>query len=454
MSRLTAVLADAQCQLDSLEELRQAHIRLFPPIHMLPVEILLAIFKLTVKKPYQFSSIQDGPWGLGHVCRIWRQITAAPSSLWSSPYCGSYCNAMLSTVFERSLPLVFHYEINSKRASTDIVKHHSLRWHKITLIGATDSHLQLGDVGPLPLLAAVALRISGQMEPESFAQILHPFQSAPKLQSLKLTIDSRVECLTPLPSAFPWHQLTHLDHSIRWSTFLLDCQLLSHCPDLQSYITQSRDEPGSSDAVHHSKLTFLGIQHVALLRYLQCTSLTGLKLSIATLGKDAIRRYVLPLRTFLGHSPLLTYININAVLGSGRLFPFLSTFTFTNIRKLELKLDIEDDDMCDIQPLVASATPLLFPNLTQFACASSRPMYFCNTERFDQSLFAVIESRWHVEGRGVAQLQLVRLPFKSGYCMMAADERRRMTDSFRVLKEEGLDIAVFWGEGEARQQLL
>ncbi|KAF8919211.1 hypothetical protein CPB85DRAFT_1557631, partial [Mucidula mucida] len=110
IAHLTAVLADAQNQLDYLQELRTAHIRLFPPVHTLPVEVLLRIHKLVVKKPYPFSSIQDGPWRLGHVCRLWRQITSAPSSLWSSasywPSLARICSIpMLRTVFERSSPV-------------------------------------------------------------------------------------------------------------------------------------------------------------------------------------------------------------------------------------------------------------------------------------------------------------------------------------------------------------
>ncbi len=81
VSRLTAVLADAQSQLHSLEKLRSAHIRLSPPIHMLPAEVLLDIFELAVEKPYNFSSIDEGPWRLGQVCRPWRQITRLPSKL-------------------------------------------------------------------------------------------------------------------------------------------------------------------------------------------------------------------------------------------------------------------------------------------------------------------------------------------------------------------------------------
>ncbi|KAF9025171.1 hypothetical protein BDZ89DRAFT_1161875 [Hymenopellis radicata] len=65
VSRLTAVLADAQSQLDSLEELRRAHIKLFPPIHVLPAEVLLKIFELAVEKPYNYSFIKNSPWGLG-----------------------------------------------------------------------------------------------------------------------------------------------------------------------------------------------------------------------------------------------------------------------------------------------------------------------------------------------------------------------------------------------------
>ncbi|KAF9025137.1 hypothetical protein BDZ89DRAFT_89480 [Hymenopellis radicata] len=132
IAHLTAALADAQSQLDSLEEVRIAHNKLFPPVHTLPVEVLLRIFQLVVKKPYHLSSIKDGPWCLGHVCRLWRQITSAPSSLWSFPSCRPssvrICTNMLATVLERALPLTLNFDMHSTGESRDIVQSHSLRW--------------------------------------------------------------------------------------------------------------------------------------------------------------------------------------------------------------------------------------------------------------------------------------------------------------------------------------
>ncbi|KAF9033780.1 hypothetical protein BDZ89DRAFT_1111243 [Hymenopellis radicata] len=232
-----------------------------------------------------------------------------------------YSRAMLATVFERSLPLVFDYSLSSssRAQAINIVTSHSLRWHNVTLSSSPDFFIrQLGGVGPLPLLVTVALRITDWVgfRPKkcTLAQILHVFQSSPKLQSLKLDISSSLlEGLTPLPSAFPWHQLTHLEHSLRSSTFLLDCQLFLHCPDLQSYITHTtREEPGSSDVVPHSKLKFLDIEHVALLRYLQCASLTELKIDtgcIDYVDDEEVEGYTSSLRTFLANSPMLTSIS-------------------------------------------------------------------------------------------------------------------------------------------------
>ncbi|KAF8919224.1 hypothetical protein CPB85DRAFT_1249065 [Mucidula mucida] len=350
VSRLTAVLADAQSQLHSLEKLRSAHIRLSPPIHMLPAEVLLDIFELAVEKPYNFSSIDEGPWRLGQ-----------------------YPKDMLATVFERSLPLVFDYEMTSEGECTDIVESHSLRWQNVTFLGSVDDFLHLRDVGPLPLLVDIVLRIqrrwTGWTECTP-AEILHFFRSAPKLQSLKLTSELALEGLTSLPSAISWHQLTHLEYSIRWSTFLFDCQILIHCPLLQSFVTHSDNEPGSSDVVPHSKLTFLGIQHVALLRYLHCTSLTELKLTGITFGNEglnATQPHVLALRTFLAHSPLLA--SISYVATSAQLCYLISS-TFTSVSIQTFKFDISG--LTDVVlPLVAFATPLLLPKMTVFECTNS-----------------------------------------------------------------------------------
>ncbi|KAF9004905.1 hypothetical protein BDZ89DRAFT_921101, partial [Hymenopellis radicata] len=58
---------------------------LFPPIHQLPVEVLLEIFHLTFEKPYNvFASSRSGPWLLGKVCRRWRQVAWSCPSLWTA----------------------------------------------------------------------------------------------------------------------------------------------------------------------------------------------------------------------------------------------------------------------------------------------------------------------------------------------------------------------------------
>ncbi len=112
---------------------------------------------------------------------------------------------MLATVFERSLPLVFDYEMTSEGECTDIVESHSLRWQNVTFLGSVDDFLHLRDVGPLPLLVDIVLRIqrrwTGWTECTP-AEILHFFRSAPKLQSLKLTSELALEGLTSLPSDF------------------------------------------------------------------------------------------------------------------------------------------------------------------------------------------------------------------------------------------------------------
>ncbi|KAF9025170.1 hypothetical protein BDZ89DRAFT_1135616 [Hymenopellis radicata] len=343
---------------------------------------------------------------------------------------------MLETVFERSLPLVFDYSLSSssRAQAIDIVRSHSLRWHSVTLSSSPDFFIrQLGGVGPLPLLVTVALRITDWVG-------FRPKKSTlPQIGHFIFTTGRP----DPTTVCIPWHQLTHLEHSLWSSTFLLDCQLLLHCPHLQSYITHTRKEPGSSDAVAHSKLKFLDIEHVALLRYLQCTSLTELKIdtgSIDYVDDEEVEGYTSSLRTFLANSPMLTSISVQAP-SSSRSCPFILTFTSPTIQSLTLDITGNHDDLV---PLVASATPLLVPHMTYLDCTSSR--FLANTALLVQTLFAVIQSRWRVERGEVAKLQSVRLFF--GYKYRAggdedSDELGRMIDSLRVFKEEGLDVVVF-----------
>ncbi|KAF9010352.1 hypothetical protein BDZ89DRAFT_1078150, partial [Hymenopellis radicata] len=445
---LTAALADA-------EKLRRSHIGLFPPVHTLPVELLLEIFTLAVRKPYEHCSITRGPWGFGHVCRLWRQITSARSSLWSFTRCQPSPRSMLDAIFERSSPLSFDYELDRIGRTIDVLKAHSMRWRNISMHGNAQDYLQLGDVGQLPLLDSAVLHFTNPagITRCTLAQVLDSFQYAPKLQSLTLR-GYPPKGLNQLSSAFPWHQLTHLEMSLE-STFLLDCQLLIHCPNLQSYSSASNQEPGSSDAVLHSELKFLDIQHVGLLSYLQCASLIALNIHV--LGPDidedddVMEDCVFALKTFLAQSPLLDTVLFHGAYLATPVTSLISTFMSASIETFKLYVYYESNE--DLELLTASATPLLLPNLTHFKCTSCR-LDDSITAQFIRSLLDVIQTRWHVERRGVTKLQSVELSFELDRDAAVDGELSFMIYYLRVLEEEGLDIAVFRFQGSIRQQLL
>ncbi|KAF8919198.1 hypothetical protein CPB85DRAFT_883301 [Mucidula mucida] len=337
IAHLTEVLAN-------LQESRTAHIKLFPPVHTLPVEISLKVFEFAVKKPYPFSSIQDGPWRLGHVCRLWRQITSAPSSLWSFPSCrlsstGICSIPMLRTVFERSSPVSFDVELSGE--FFDIIKSHSLRWYDITISGTMKSFPQLRAVGDLPLLVTVSLKVHSAVgiESYSFAQTLDMFRHAPRLRSLKL--EGLFPLSDSLQSSFPWHQLTHLETE-RTSTFLDDCQLLAHCPNLHAYSTFSVREPGPSESLLHSNLKSLNLVHIGLLCYLRCMSLTELRLVPHWLGdeEDAdVAGYISALRSFVAQSPVLACVRMSLLCGTTSISSFVSPFSSASINTFKLQVE-------------------------------------------------------------------------------------------------------------------
>ncbi|KAF9025168.1 hypothetical protein BDZ89DRAFT_90238 [Hymenopellis radicata] len=445
VAHLTAALAGAHRQLASLETLRTAHIQLFPPIHMLPAEILFEIFQLAVdKRPwYAFSK---GPWKLGRVCRFWRQIVSAPSTLWSHSSCALSSSplyytddsrAQLSTVFERSSPLSFHYEMDSLGHYLDIVKSHSQRWQNISIFAMPKDYMQLGEVGELPLLETASLVIynPNRRKACTLAHILDRFQYAPKLQSLKLRVDLLLDDLNPMSSAFPWHQLTHLDVSLsEFGTLSLDYQLLAHCPNLLSYTTDSTREPQSSNAIIHSKLQTLDIKDVRLLHHLRL---------MHEHNGTAVEDYVSAFRTFLAQSPMLASVEIEASHLPRPIHnhQFISSFTSASIRTLKLGVKFHIEDLV---LLTASATPLLVPNMTHFECTSRQETYD-GMWSMVHSAIDVVQSRWHVTRNDVAKLEYVRLCF--GHALEDDEEvkekLRRTIDCLRVLKAEGLDIVIF-----------
>lgn len=77
-SALTA--ADADCI--AINEMLEAHLTLFPPIHDMPLEILTKIFSEIIDPPFDLFDTTGGmasPWSLGGVCRRRREV------VWGTP---------------------------------------------------------------------------------------------------------------------------------------------------------------------------------------------------------------------------------------------------------------------------------------------------------------------------------------------------------------------------------
>ncbi|KAF9012187.1 hypothetical protein BDZ89DRAFT_1142966 [Hymenopellis radicata] len=408
--------------------------------------------------PYRSSSVTKGPWRLGHVCRLWRQITSAPSSLWSwsklpplshiyTP--GGYPEGsydMLATVFERSLPLSFEYDMDplmndiASGVFVDIVKRHSLRWRDIVISGTPKSYMSLGEVGELPLLETASLDVWDfkGLATWTLAQILDIFRHAPKLRSLELHGVHPGRGSISQWGAFPWHQLTHLKTHLSSTSFLHDCQILAHCPNLHSFTTYSREESGPSDSMLHSKLKYLDIQHVGLLRYLRCTSLTELRFTTLWIGNAdvVVEGCISALRSFLAQSSLAS-VDIE-VVNCTAISRLVSTFMSSSIQTFKLEVTEATGDLVD---LAASATPLLLSQMIHFECTIT---YCLDLVQFLRSLTLMIQSRWHIDRREVARLQSVRLSI--GHSYNAEEELCRMIGCLRMLRAEGLTVVVFRGE--------
>ncbi|KAF9031634.1 hypothetical protein BDZ89DRAFT_1037369 [Hymenopellis radicata] len=249
IEKLETSLAEAKKERDETIAFRDAHLALFPPIHQLPVEVLLEIFHLTFEKPYDvFASSRSGPWLLGKVCRRWRQVAWSCPSLWTAftLTVGGRTGHKVGTkvLFEGALSRSgkrneFYIPLGDlKKTQISIIAKSAGSWHDASFEGALEDFEPFLKIGRMPSLVALGLDIRavpyGNLD--AYYRLLSSLgKHVPQLRRVTLSFRHPATSITDIKLSkikFPWRQLTEL--VVPLDCIVLCQQLLACCPDLET----------------------------------------------------------------------------------------------------------------------------------------------------------------------------------------------------------------------------
>lgn len=315
--RLEIALRAAKEERKALQDFRDIHAALLPPIHSLPDDVLYEIFDhIEFVKPYDVSDPRHGPWLLGKICRRWRHLVLSSPSLWSAFFVDISKNCSLihrdaslflgatlclKEAFARSNPLPVDFSVDPipwsdnecSREFLRILMNQTERWQKVSLGGMDvqgfDFLAAARAPGIFASLSALTLDVEDvrmprqeELLPSPFTQHALPyFRQSPNLQSLTLTGLPDLEAdMDPAEIDFPWAQLTHLKYTSAFHPSLfttdLDRKFIFACPNLESFSTTSIASSRPVPLITHPHLQSLNLLATSLLRALDVPSLRSL----------------------------------------------------------------------------------------------------------------------------------------------------------------------------------
>lgn len=262
MNDLRSQLDEAERKYNADMDIRNALVALFPPIHLLPRELLMKIFAFA-SDPGVILPVEEGsaPWNLLTVCRRWREVVLAMPWLWASfsvpdwDYCppefillrGINPRArrlrreiLQHLMLSQDEPLRFVISLTplifGANPFVDLVDS-SHRWKEVVLFGTGMSYnaLPMFADGRLDNLEVLSLYSAQSQGPLYSFDILSKFAKAAKLRSLDLCIPYEND---ELNVTFPFHQLTYLRLDLCYvdQGVAISVQMIALCPQLNVFI--------------------------------------------------------------------------------------------------------------------------------------------------------------------------------------------------------------------------
>lgn len=494
INRVDAILQELLWQRRRLRKFVDDHAGCISPIRRLSGEILSEIalhaFGRYTDSPVAVTTdTKKGAWVLGKVCRSWRDAFLSFQSLWSVvdvSQSTSYRkrkkdpNAeLLAELFRRSgeMPLTITVILHRGRASDtlDFLKDvflHCHRWKNVVIGWSVyqPQLLKLNELkGKLPCLETLELTIETHGPREEIDILDHrldAFELAPRLRSLTLSMNKRLQIM------FPWSQLTryeqygyHPPHD--------HAQILSELSNVVDVSLNSIEEPPTSliRLPCLRKLFLNGPQshlNPVILDNIAAPAIQHLNIGagfddLTTSISNFIARSVCTLH-FLGIEKL-----------DKTVVDFLGTMS--TLTSLLLNDTPYDPNLVSLLTVQDVSQPPLLPNLKKFTWVIEHDRgYDRNTNTINvpdgDALAAMVQSRWTCDANGftVARLESFCLsvyqpttrsaprPVRSwdsfeedgwdDHLVAIAIEQKDHSGCFDQLREQGLEAFIINRSGE------
>jgi hypothetical protein len=419
---------------DEMAEQIQRCTAVLSPVRRLPPELICEFFAWTLPctRRVDGQMVDQAPWYLGHISRLWRDIALACPSLWSLitlyhsegyPHEVVSPVAMIETQLIRSgsapLAVDFRWTMDENFDATpflDVLLPHSNRWLSLRLDCHENSHtflLELLRPAKGQLSQLKKLEFARDLEPVLSSMVLDVFSIAPCLHEVFLT-NPGFDYDSP-PLLLPWGQLTryrgvfgvhHHFNIVQAASNLVECGLA---------FTDSKEIPGGIITLPHLRRFYVEqtdfLAHLAApeLEYLSCYgNLASLLLFI--------------LRT----SCRLTMLVLENPWSPRNLIPLLKSIP--SLKNLVLRKAPELDNGLWTAMTLSGSSNDLCPNLSTLTLGCSY-----GTDHFRSDLFiSMIRSR--VQSNCICRLSCLRI-------FSDFRETNRM-DQIQVLREDGVDLTV------------
>ncbi|KAJ6595112.1 hypothetical protein DFH09DRAFT_1357844 [Mycena vulgaris] len=438
-----ATLAQLVQERTEILELDRGHESILSPVRRMPPELLCEIFVLLPPHTRRIGAeeIQQPPWYLGHICRVWRRAALSYPFLWNGiEICfpdsrlfeasNLYPPSMIETQFLRSaqapLDITLDFDVNADPELLHLLCLHSNRWRSLCLsvVGLThDTALGLLQ-GQFLLLERLAFTFY-QDSDELFPAVSLNFAIAPNLRKVTLT-DPRLLRGSP-PLIIPWRQITHYRGTYsteRQLEILRDAAGLVQCGLglVNAHAQLAGDE---LESVTLTLLRRLYVESASILDHLTAPLLEGL----------VVEYYfsLVPIITFVDRSScqLTTLFLLSSTISAAiAVLQNISTLTYlhiTNDHKDRQKLQ----DLFDA--MAVSAPPsVLCPSLTSFVFG----LRGISSAGCGDAFLSMVRSR--SQPRSSAGLSFIRL-FYSRLDQPPSDD---LAAGVEMLAHEGINVAL------------
>ncbi|SJL11668.1 uncharacterized protein ARMOST_15074 [Armillaria ostoyae] len=417
---------------EQLERSLPRHKSLLAPVHRLPRDILVEIFRWAAHRPKNSLDVTKGVWPLGRVCGWWRDIVLTSPVLWSvvildSPYMRNSVD-ILTHHFRRSAEFPLWIALTTRDSTVDgrvfdMVIEKSGLWKMMDICAYSKDLARLSSVsGKIPLLEELYVFAEDNVH-FSTDTLFSPSLRRVDLEPLKIS-------QLPVNATV----LTHFSGTLR---HLTDVRYIAHLQtlvDVRIMFCDDLDVPldsGNLLPVRMEQLQFLTVNDVRILDTLTAPLLRKLDWASAISNEDTDMHTV---QEFLARSAC-SIEHLGIAPQSVQKIHHLTAFT-KNVGSLAVYYERTGT----LFPLDALIIPESLPAMTHLRLCIGAKFNASWRGRYAKSVIDVIRQRFDEER--AAALNFTRLSYLQIDCVEGSDAIKQLqSEGLDALEKEGLD----WG---------